>query len=146
MERRAKGVYARHAPGRSAFVVMVCSDPDEVDRVSRLMRDMGSCSLVTYRRICDLAMNAPRNGASLVVLADDSPQPMVEHSLRWLRRWCPGASVAVVGSTDRPNLEIVARSGGASYFVHPVAEDQWRALLEHALNTVGRFRTSLPGR
>ena len=144
MERRAKGVYVRRTPGRSAFVVMVCKDPDEVDRVSRLMREMGSCSLVTYRRVCDLALNAPRSGASLVILADDSPEPTVEHSLRWLRRWCPAATVAVVGAGG-PELEIVARAGGASYFARPVAEDQWRALLEHALQTAGRFRTSLPG-
>jgi hypothetical protein len=91
-------------------------------------------------------MNAPRSGASLVILADDSPEPMVEHSLRWLKRWCPAASVAVIGGAGYPNLEIVARTGGASYFVHPVAEDQWRALLEHALHAAGRSRTSLPGR
>ena len=133
MERRAKGVCAHRAPSRSTCVAMVCRDSSESGLVSRLMKEIGSCSLMTYAKVEDLAMNAPRRGASLVILADDSPKPIVERSLRWLKRWCPAASVAVVGVPECPDLELVARMGGASYFVRPVAEQQWRALLEHAL-------------
>jgi len=133
MERRAKGVYAHRAPGRSVCVAMVCSDPSVSGLVSRLLRELGSCNLVLYSRAEDLAMNAPRGGASLVILADDSTTTIVEHSLRWLKRWRPTAAVAVVGVPERPDLELVARTGGASYFVRPVLEAQWRALLEHAL-------------
>lgn len=133
MERRAKGVYAHRSPRRFACVAMVCGDPAESDLVCRLMRDAASCSLLTYRKVEDLAMNAPIGGASLVILADGSSESVVERSLRWLKRWCPSAAVAVVGVPECPGLELVARMGGASYFVRPVAEAQWRALLEHAL-------------
>lgn len=142
MKRRAKGVYEHRTASRSACVVLVCRDEGESDRMVGLMTDAGPFVLVTYRKVEDLAMNAPREGASLVILDDDFSPEQAERSLRWLKRWQPSATVALIGRPECPELEMTARMAGASYFVRPVAEMEWRAMLAHVM--VMRTKSSSP--
>ena len=146
MDRRAKGVWAYRRPVGSTDIVMVCRGSTEGRQVSDMLSELGAGTLALYEKVEDLALNAPAGAVSLAIIAGENDPAILERSLRWLRRWRPAAACAVIADPGRSDLEIAARSMGAGYFVRPVAPDQWRALLAHAVQTAAaRGRVDQPG-
>ncbi len=114
-------------------IVVVFRLDSEVDHVADLLSSNGTGRLVTYRKIEDLALNAPRGPVALFVLADDSRPATTRRSLAWAKRRWPTCPSMVVGNPGDRELEMAARSCGASYFVRPVGRLEWAAVVEHGL-------------
>lgn len=132
-EREKPALRAPHRSATSTCLVMVCNDQNEADQVASLLEQYDSGCLVTYRRAGDLLLNAPHGRVSLVILAGDDTPSVVGRMLKWLRRRWPGCPVTVLGSPESRDLELAARSGGASYLVRPVSTEEWVATVAHAL-------------
>lgn len=138
MNGRAQQCRDRAIPGCSATVAMVCRDDAEAARVGQLLEGIGSGSLMTFRRTEDISSNAPRRAVSLVVMTGMSDADITRDSLRKLRRSLPRVALAVIGETSSIELEIAVREAGAIFFVKPVTDEQWVAMLEHAIVRNGR--------
>jgi FixJ family two-component response regulator len=118
---------------RGLCIVMVCTDHGEAEQVARLLSEVNSGCMVTYRRAEDLVHNAPTGRVALVVLANNSVAPALGRTLRWLRHRWPRCPVAVVGDTGCGDHEMAAREGGAFFLTRPVAPEEWSSLLDHVL-------------
>jgi DNA-binding response OmpR family regulator len=112
---------------------MVCKDQNEADQVASLLAQHDAGRLVTYRKADDLIVSTPNGRVSLVILAGDEAPAAVGKMLKWLNRRWPHSPVSVVGSPGDNSLEMVARSGGASYLVRPIAVEEWSAVVTHAV-------------
>lgn len=119
--------------GRCALVVLACADAREADAISLQLAQMNAGCLVAYRRAEELQRNVPLGRVAMVILATEAHPQVMRHVLRWLRQRWPRCPVTVVGNAGCGADEMVAREGGATYLTRPVAPEQWRALLEHAL-------------
>lgn len=120
-------------------IVMACDSADEAAEVGRLIWQVNTGSLITYRRAEDLMFNSPSGKVALVILATgDSPQ-VIGRILSWLRHRWPRCPVAVIGNAGGGELEMTARTGGASYLARPVSPDQWAAMIQHVLNVPDRI-------
>ncbi|MFB3891769.1 MAG: hypothetical protein ACE15C_07070 [Phycisphaerae bacterium] len=105
----------------------------EADQVGRQLSELNTGCLVTYRRIEDLAQNAPAGKVALIVLATDDEPAVTGRTLKWLRHRWPRCPVTVVGDTGCGEHEMAAREGGACYLTRPVRCEEWAALLTHVL-------------
>jgi len=120
--------------GRCTLVVLVCAGAREPDLIGLQIAQISNAGcLVTYRRADELQRNVPLGKVAMVILATEDQPHVVRRTLRWLRQLWRRCPVTVVGSAGCGADEMVAREGGATYLTRPVAPEQWRALLEHAL-------------
>ncbi len=105
----------------------------EADQVGRLLSQVDSGCLVTYRKSSDILHNMPSGNVALIILAsDDSPAALTD-MLRWLGRRWPRCPLTVVGNEGAGYHERAARIGGALYLTRPVAPQDWTAILSHVL-------------
>ena len=118
--------------GRRLCAVMVCTDASEADHVGRLLSELNSECLVTYRRVQDLVLNAPAGPVALVILATDDAPQTVQRTLAWLRRRWPHCPLTVVADEGCGEHELAARRGGANFLARPVTREQWLAVLSPA--------------
>ncbi len=129
---------ARTAPrGLRPCIVMTCDDAGEAEQIGRLLSEQGGSSLVMYRRAEDLVLNGPRQAVGLVILAGADGPPVVMRTLQWLKRRWPHCPTTVVGDPGNREMELAARSGGASYLARPVSGQEWFATLDHAVRRMG---------
>jgi len=115
------------------LVVLVGHDEPEVSRVAGLLGGIRSGRLVAYDKVEDVAQSPPRGRAALVVAATLQSCEGTVRAVEALRRCWPDAALALVGDAGCGRQECWARAVGAMYFVSPIAEAQWRALLEGAV-------------
>lgn len=118
---------------RRLCVVMVCTDMREAEQVGRQLSEFDNGCLVTYRRAEGLRFNAPAGRVALAILANADPLSGMRRTLKWLRHQWPRSSIAVVGDVGCGEHEIAAREEGAMFLTRPVGQEQWTAILSHAL-------------
>ena len=118
---------------RAACIVMVCTDAGEADQVSRLVVELNSRYLVTYRGVEELLTKPPVGSVALVILATREAASAIRHALTWLRNRWPRCSVTVIGNVGCGEFERTARAGGANFLTRPVTPEQWRATLTQAV-------------
>jgi len=118
---------------RCPCIVFTCTDMQEADEVGRQLLELNNGCLVTYRRAEDLMSNAPAGKVALVILASSDSLQVICRTLRWLRRRWPRVPITVVGDIGGGELELAARKEAACYLTRPVGNDQWRAIIAHAL-------------
>ena len=134
MDRKGRKGVSLNAPVRSQpLVVLVCRSETEAEHVGALVGGIGVGSLVTYRKVEDLALNPPRRRATLVILTGLRSHAAVARALQWLNRYWPRCSSVVISCASDQEMEKVARGGGAMYFVRPVSDGEWRDMLEYAV-------------
>ena len=121
------------AKKQSPCVVMTCDDMSEAETVGQTLLKLNIGVLVTYRRACDLMLNAPAGRVAIVILATKDTPTVVRRTLRWLRHRWPHCPVTVLGDTGSGDLEMAAREGGASFLTRPVTCEEWLAVLSHTL-------------
>lgn len=126
----------------TACLVMVCKDLNEADQIASLLAQYDAGCLVTYRRAEDLVTSAPQGRVSLVILAGEEDPAAVGRMLKWLRRRWPDCPVTVVGSPNNKDLELAARTGGASYLVRPVSTEEWTSVVCHTMKGCESRKTS----
>ena len=119
--------------GRCTLVVMACADIREAGQVGRQRVEVNTGCLVTYRRAEELQRNVPAGKVALVILATEDQPHVMRRTLRWLKQRWPRCPITVVGNAGCGDDEMVAREGGAIYLTRPVTDEQWRAVLVHAL-------------
>lgn len=112
---------------------MTCEDMSEAEAVGQTLLKLNIGVLVTYRRTCDLMLNAPAGRVAVVILATKDTPAVVCRTLQWLRHHWPRCPVTVLGDTGSGELEMAAREGGASFLTRPVTCEEWTALLSHTL-------------
>ncbi len=118
---------------------MACSDMSEADQVGRLMQELNTGCLVTYRRTQDVMSNAPAGKVALIILASEDSPAALGRMLKWLRHRWPDSPVTVIGNQGAGEHEMAARAGGAFYLTRPVATQDWTAILSHVLvGQIGR--------
>ena len=105
----------------------------EADEVGRRLLELNNGCLVTYRRAEDLMSNAPAGKVALVILATSDSPEVICRTLKWLRRRWPRVPITVVGDVGGGELELAARKEAACYLTRPVGDQQWRAIVAHAL-------------
>ena len=121
---------------RCPCIVFTCTDMQEADEVGRQLLELNNGCLVTYSRAEDLMSNAPAGKVALVILlANSGSSEVICRTLKWLRRRWPRVPITVVGDLGGGELELAARKEAACYLTRPVGDQQWRAILAHALGT-----------
>ena len=123
---------AMRPAGRNKCVVVVCAD-DEADQIRRQLSEFNTGCLITYRRVEDLALNAPAGKVALVVLACNESPAVMRQTLKWLRHRWPGCPITVVGDIGGDEYEVTAREGSAVYVTRPVESEQLGAIVSHVL-------------
>ena len=118
---------------RCPCIVLICADMREADEVGRRLLELNNGCLVTYRRAEDLMSNAPAGKVALVILATSDSPEVICRTLKWLRRRWPRVPITVVGDVGGGELELAARKEAACYLTRPVGDQQWRAIVAHAL-------------
>ena len=132
-------------PGTAGLcIVVVCTDANEAEQVGRLLSEVNTGCLVTYRRAEDLMFNAPSGRVALVILAAGDHPANLSRTLKWLRHRWPRCPITVIGDRGSGQYEMAARQGGAYYLTRPVAAAQWAAILSHALGVAGTPRVDMP--
>jgi hypothetical protein len=121
------------------LVVVVCQDPSVVDLLTGSAESAFGGSFVTYGRMEDMALNPPSGAATMIVLADLCEPAGLRGALEWLGRYWPRCARVVISTQGGMETEIAARAGGALYFVHPVLESEWNALLDYATSLAGEL-------
>ena len=124
---------AKRPAAQSLCIVMACADMSEADTVGRQLLELNSGCLVTYRKAEDLIYNTPAGKVALVILATEDTAVVIGRTLKWLRHRWPRCPIVVVGDSGGGQHEIVAREGAATYLTRPVSQQQWNAILAHAL-------------
>ena len=123
----------------SMCVVMACSDMHEADQVGRRLVELNTGCLVTYLRAGDILLNSPSGKVALVILATDESINVLRRALQWLRRRWPGCPITVVSDAGSGEYEMAARQSAATFLARPVSDEQWSAILSHALETARRL-------
>ena len=117
----------------ASYVLMVSSDGELVRDVADLMRAFKACALVTFESVEVLVQSVPRSSPALAILADAEPQGGTERALGWLKRSWPRCRSVVVSAAVDKRMEVAARRCGALYFVRPVSQAEWLAILDIGL-------------
>jgi FixJ family two-component response regulator len=122
---------------REPFVLMVSRDEEEIRQVTDLLQARAACALMTYESVEELVQNVPTGRAAVAILAGADQPGGADRALRWLgHRWPRCISVVVNEAADR-QLEIAVRRTGAMYFVRPVSQAEWLAILDSGLKRSG---------
>jgi len=119
-------------------IVMTCDDAGEAAEVGRLISQLNMVSLVTYRKSQDVLMNYPAGRVALIILANAEDPEAMGTTLAWMRHRWPHCPITVIGDRGAGELEMVARTGGASFMTRPVRPAEWSALIHHVLKKEGR--------
>jgi hypothetical protein len=122
-------------------IVTVCADLSDAVPIALSLEKLNTGSLLTYNRQAELRLNPPVGDVGLFVLVDREFLEPTDDTLQWLGRNWPGAARVVVGSTGSGRQELMARMGGAFYFVHPVYSEQWLSLVHLAVSRTNRTDT-----
>ena len=114
---------------------MVCENLGEAAEVGKLLTKVNTGSLITYRRVADVLLNAPASRIALIILANSDSPVTVGMTLKRMRRRWPNCPIVVVGDEGAGEFEMSARIEGASYLVRPVSSTQWASMIEHVLGS-----------
>ena len=120
------------------LIVMVCRRVEEVKKLTDLLGGEDSGRLITYAGVGDLALNAPRGEAALVIFANAMKPGGTSRALRWLNRHWPRCMGAIIADESTAELETIVRSRGAMYFVRPISDGEWQAMLTVGLRGAAR--------
>jgi hypothetical protein len=85
-----------------------------------------------YDRAEQLFASVPVEPVDLLVIGPTISPDAVTRITRWSRRHWPRCTTVVLGQPGDGNHERMARRNGAMYFVLPVADLMWNAMLEAA--------------
>lgn len=114
-------------------VLMACVDAAEASQVGMQLLKVNKGSLVTYHKVEDVLTNTPAGRVVLIILATGDDPERVGRNLAWMRHRWPQCPIAVIGDEGGGEMEMAARTGGASYLTRPVRPEEWAALVEHVL-------------
>ncbi len=107
-------------------IVIVCAELSDADPIALSLEQLNTGSLLAYSRQTELRLNPPIGDIALFVLFDREFLESTADTLQWLGRYWPAVATAVVGKTGSGRQELMARTGGAMYFVYPACGGQWR--------------------
>jgi hypothetical protein len=122
-------------------IVTVCAELSDAAPLALSLEQLNKGSLLVYRRQSELKFNPPVGEINLFVLIDREFLEPTDETLHWLGRYWPGVIAAVVGGTGSGRQELIARMGGALYFVYPAYGGQWRSLVRLAVERTNRTDT-----
>jgi len=142
--RRGNRASANRLKGARLCIVMACADMSEADQVGRLLSEVNSGCLITYRRAEDIIYSSPAGKVVLVILATDDTPVGIGRMLKWLRHRWPGCPITVIGDVGSGDYELAVREGGAFYLTRPVEPQHWSDILAHALG--GQDKDGFEGR
>ena len=139
MTRKGRKGYAPIVPKRCLpLVVSIGCDDVEAKHLAGLLGGFRAGRLVAYGKVNDVVQSPPRGRAALVILAGLQASEGIGRTVQLFRRRWPDAAVVVIGQAGADACEIAARVAGALYFVRPLSDGQWHALLSDAVATAPR--------
>ena len=133
MKEYGKKGLGLHARVRCPFVLVVSQYASEIDRIAGLVGGIGTATVIAYGKVEDVAVNPPQGSAVLAVLGSLDDLLATTGVMRWLRRRWPSCARAMIDDVGDCESEIAARSEGATYFIRPVGDAEWSAMLETAV-------------
>lgn len=119
-------------------IVTVSAELSDVEPIASSLEKLNTGSLLNYSRQSELRFNPPVGEIDLFVLVDREYRETADDTLHWLGRYWPGVATVLIGAAGSGGQEMMARAGGAIYIVHPGSQQQWRSLVELAVQRTGR--------
>ena len=123
-------------------IVTVCANLSDATPIAAELEKLNMGSLLTYNSQTELRLNPPVGEIDLFILIDRAFSEPTTDTLCWLDRYQPRAAKAVVGESGTGRQELVARVGGAFYFVYKAYSGQCLSLVQIA--TLRANRTDTP--